>query len=461
MREEYVYLCTALSGWTDAELNQFHDALRRDRSLEYAELAKCMPNKNKAEIQVLTQALMSVTEEEIVGMDELNLIAPAKPEASIDILMQSTRHVSPSEFSFSSVIVEALENMANSLKSNERLTQTNETDPAMNIGLRYSELYSFLSALSSCRKLPWLTEPASGAVLDLLTRLVEIMKLVTEESDRLPPDSDEQRKEATDYRSAYRAASEKIVEYVGLYLACSAVIHLSFFRNPGPKQWDLDAIKQIPVAPFFVLNSVEQPASLKAIRALRQNLLGKFAKLWNLPTLPTGANPSNLRNDPSNPLFQQVVKRMSMFALNPFALPISVISPMKALVSRVCREQIPRNPDVRHLMCSLSQSLAHEPTGHLAIPTLSEVKRRYADSPLKPPQPKRRRVIDKDQLNAVPAVNPEQETPQQNASTTRNLTSLPTGWKPSDFSRRVTTEKDVVVTKATYRRFFRIRDSIL
>ncbi|KAF8572393.1 hypothetical protein P879_00324 [Paragonimus westermani] len=508
MRDECLHMFSLVEDWNDSQLDLLLEALRRDRSSSITELAQYIGTKSSTEVRALASALMSCSEEEVIGLNPTEQLAPARPESAVDIMIQVTKHICPNEFAYSKTIGEILDQLASWLEHEEKKDSESEIVPD-SFDLRYSEIYYFLSALLLNRPLPVLSEPASSAVLDLLTCIVRLIKIFHNEcpfSESKSNNKQQEDQKWKDLKAVYQSAREKIIQPVGVYLACAAAIQWSAMCSPQSVHWSDDVLSKHPVAPFFVLNSVQRPGSLRIARKLRSDLLQRFTEFWNLPRLTTDAGcSSEMSCSPENPIFKQIVRQLNKFILNPFSLPISVIDPTQLLVNELCQATTPSwAVDLQQLFSVLTPAIRPH-LSSLDLPVqLTPISTDESQSSAAP-KTKKRRICAKttvsttpiepvnnegisqpDEVSSIPATNVDRANPVRlgkKRSTTEpttetkkpcspapvsavvlsNRTPPPipssTTWKPSHYFKRVLNEREAKVTDKTFRKYILVRDN--
>ncbi|VDO88984.1 unnamed protein product [Schistosoma mattheei] len=113
-----------------------------------------------------------------MDVDEKNLQDPqitvpeVKPEGSIDILLQITRHSCTEYYNYSMALNEVLQRASTWESVECRKINKRDPDP---IYLPYAQVYRFFSSLVCGQPLPNLSDLSSGAFLDLLTWYVTPM----------------------------------------------------------------------------------------------------------------------------------------------------------------------------------------------------------------------------------------------------------------------------------------------
>ncbi|KAA3677475.1 uncharacterized protein DEA37_0002061 [Paragonimus westermani] len=290
-----------------------------------------------------------------------------------------------------------LDQLASWLEHEEKKDSESEIVPD-GFDLRYSEIYYFLSALLLNRPLPVLSEPASSAVLDLLTCIVRLIKIFDNECPFSESESNNNQQEDQKWKelkAVYHSACEKVIQPVGVYLACAAAVQWSAMCSPRSMHWSEALLKKHPVAPFFVLNSVQRPGSLRVARKLRSNLLQKFTEFWNLPRLTTEAGcPSEMSCTPENPIFNQIVRQLNKFILNPFSLPMSVIDPTQLLVNELCQATTPSwAVDLQQLFSVLTPAVRPHLSSFDLPVQLTPMSTHKSPSSAAPPAAKKRRFV--------------------------------------------------------------------
>ncbi|KAF5394868.1 hypothetical protein PHET_09844 [Paragonimus heterotremus] len=511
MREECLHMFSLVENWNDSQIDLMLEALRRDRSSSITDLAEYIGSKSSADVRALASALMSCTEEEVIGLGPAEQLTPARPESAIDIMIQVTKHICPNEFAYSKTIGEILDQLASWLEHEEKKGTESEmvTD---GFGLRYSEVYYFLSALLLNRPLPALSEPASSAVLDLLTCIVRLIKIFDNEyplSQSKSNDKQQENKKWEELKAVYHSACEKVIQPVGIYLACAAAVQWSAMCNPRSVRWSEAVLSKHPVAPFFVLGNVKRPGSLKVARILRSKLLQKFTEFWNLPKLATNVGcTSKMSCSPEDPTFKQIVKQLNTFILNPFSLPISVIDPTQALVNELCQATTPSwavdlqqlfsvlTPAIRSQLSSLDLPIQLAPTStdesQSSAPLPAAKKRRTCAKPTT----SRRQIkrVNNEGISQPDAVFPTRATnvgranpvrlgrerssmesametekpcssPSVNAvvQSSRTPPPIPSSvtWKLSHYCKRILNEREAKVTDKTFRKYIIVRDNFI
>ncbi|KAF7255535.1 hypothetical protein EG68_07796 [Paragonimus skrjabini miyazakii] len=504
MREECLHMFSLVENWNDSQIDLLLEALRRDRSSSITDLAGYIGSKSSADVRALASALMSCTEEEVIGLGPAEQLTPARPESAIDIMIQVTKHICPNEFAYSKTIGEILDQLASWLEHEEKKGTESEivTD---SFGLRYSEVYYFLSALLLNRPLPALSEPASSAVLDLLTCIVRLVKIFDNEcplSQSKSNDKQQEDQKWKELKAVYHSACEKVIQPVGIYLACAAAVQWSAMCNPRSVPWSEAVLSKHPVAPFFVLGNVKRPGSLKVARRLRSKLLQKFTQFWNLPKLATDVGcTSKMPCSPEDPTFKQIVRQLNTFILNPFSLPLSVIDPSQVLVNELCQATTPSwavdlqqlfsvlTPAIRPHLSSLDLPIqlpltsADESQSSAALPAAKK-RRTYARTTAS----RHIKRVNSEGISQPDAISPtrtnpvrlgrkrstmepatETEKPCSSASVnavfqsnrTPPAISSSNTWKPSHYFRRILNEREAKVTDKTFRKYILVRDKFV
>ncbi|TGZ60883.1 hypothetical protein CRM22_008284 [Opisthorchis felineus] len=395
------------------------------------------------------------------------------------ILIQTTRHLSGEELAFSAAIGQVIDQHAKWLGQQERSAL--KAQVALAPGLRFSDVYEFLAALLLNRPLPNLSEASSGVVLDLVSSLAELLELLRNGDVGAFP-------ELVDMRKAFEAASAKVTDCTGIFLATAAAVQLAASLNASGEDWPDDLMRTLPVAPIFVLRDVRRTTSLKATRELQRVLLRKFCGIWELPEIRDNLNSLSTSTSPANPIFGQLVKSLSMFALNPFLLPRSVINPFQSLLCKLCGQTCSRSVDPSHLvsffksvMISDLQSQSKTADPEDGVPTTSvprqtkrQKKRCYqtdpscdtpSDTPTKKVRRSRKRTTSRNEVTEDQTV---EATGTDNARTSASTLSsssivvplqLPKTGNSNQFFRRVHNRREMLVNRKTYRKHFLVRDT--
>ncbi|GAA53202.1 hypothetical protein CLF_109752 [Clonorchis sinensis] len=349
-------------------------------------------------------------------------------------------------------------------------------------GLKFSDVYEFLAALLLNRPLPYLNEASSGVVLDLVSSLAELLKLLRDGDVGDFP-------ELAVMRKAFEAASTKVTDCTGIFLATAAAIHLAASLNATGDDWPDDLMRTLPVAPILVLRDVQRTTSLKATRELQRVLLRKFCELWELPAITDNLNSLSVSTSPTNPIFAQVVKSLSMFTLNPFLLPRSVINPFQSLLCKLCRQTCSRSVDLFQLdsffksvvvsdLQSQSKTADPEddvPTTSVPRQTKRQKKRSYemdpscdtpSDTPTKKVRRSRKRTTSRNEVTedqtveATGAANAGASVSTLSSLSTVVPLHLPRNGDSSQFFRRVQNRREMLVNRKTYRKNSRRSDSL-
>ncbi|CAL8075543.1 unnamed protein product [Calicophoron daubneyi] len=435
---------SAASKWTNSELDQIIEALKRDRSFTRKELSEYVRTKSCTQVGELFSVLLSVSEEELLGVAEEGEKAFNKPEGSIDILIQSTRNISPEPFNFSLAASDVLEEYIKQIEEKKKVLSGSAV-PGSSIGLRYPDIYSFLACLMRNRPLPVLNEVGAGAVLDLLTCLVRLLKLIQDDTE-----DDSQTRITTlgkvdrsQLKLAWKNACEKITHLIGIYLAAAAASRHATSLGGINEPWDPKQLRQHPIAPFFVLSGVRLPDSLKAARALKRTLINDLASAWNFPKLQDVSLDAGWSSE-DTATHLQLVRALSMFNLNPFSLPRSVVRPFQALVDEVSQSNVSLSFCIERLSPLLFPTVdplpLDEETVILPNPVLYKMKR----SGGRKVSAKRRKEKMKrgTGTTCLPSKRPRRRGEKRIESIMRNKQ-----WKASDFFKRVGSTRDAKRTK--------------
>uniref|UniRef100_A0A095A4B3 Uncharacterized protein n=1 Tax=Schistosoma haematobium TaxID=6185 RepID=A0A095A4B3_SCHHA len=358
------------SEWSDSELSLLLSALKRDRSFSTRELAEFIQTKKKTEIRELIACLMDVDEKNL--QDPQITVPEVKPEGSIDILLQITRHSCTEYYNYSMALNEVLQRASTWESVECRKINKRDPDP---IYLPYAQVYRFFSSLVCGQPLPNLSDLSSGAFLDLLTCKK------SENSNQNSHLLIEQ------LQNANKIATEKI----GVFLALAAAIQLNS-RLCSRRGCDItENFDEHCIAPLFLLSKVKHPHTLKQTREMVEYLINRFAKLWSLPKFPCSQNGSFASegelNIQSTDLPDALFKRLSMFSLNPFSFPMEVMSPFQKILD-----------DFRH-MCSSRFSYLNRFKSilYISLPTglQHSVKRSTPSQPIKVVNQWKKRRIEK------------------------------------------------------------------
>ncbi|KER21135.1 hypothetical protein T265_15159 [Opisthorchis viverrini] len=390
------------------------------------------------------------------------------------ILIQTTRHLSGEDLSFSAAIGQVIDQYAKLLGQQERFAP--KAQRALLPGMRFSDVYEFLAALLLNRPLPYLNEASSGVVLDLVLSLAELLELLQNGDVGAFP-------ELAVMRKALEVASTRVTDCTGIFLATAAAIHLAASLNATGEDLLDDSMSILPLGPLFVLREVQRTTSLKATRELQRVLLRKFCEIWELPEIEDNLNSLSVSTSPTNPVFAQLVKSLSMFTLNPFLLPRSVINSFQSLLCKLCRQTYSRSVDVSQLTSLFKSVLFSDlqlqpktadpeddvPTPSVPPQTKQQKKRCYemdpscdepSVTPTKRVRRSRRRTTSTNQtVEVTGTANAVASAPTLSSSSTVMPLQIPKTGELSQFFRRVQDEREKLVNRKTYQKHFRVRDT--
>ncbi|TNN07654.1 hypothetical protein EWB00_007573 [Schistosoma japonicum] len=223
-----------------------------------------------------------------------------------------------------------------SILEDEECRKINKKDPDP-IYLPYAQMYRFFSSLVCGQPLPNLSDLSSGAFLDLLTCLVRILGLINTNSQKDPKTKHKNSKNqliAEQIQQAKKITTEKM----GIFLALAGAIHVyaRLCTRHGcavlPEHFDEHCS-----TPLFLLSKVKLPTTLRHARAMVECLIERFMKIWSLPKFPNSHNSSitseiDLDIKSSDDLPATLLKRLTMFSLNPLSFPMEVMSPFQNIL---------------------------------------------------------------------------------------------------------------------------------
>ncbi|THD19447.1 hypothetical protein D915_009866 [Fasciola hepatica] len=347
------------ANWSPGELDHLLSALKRDRTLDAKDLVRYVRKKSvsqvitivclfliRSQIRDLFHCILSCPEEYLTG--HANVV---RAESTIDILSETTKHMSPDSYSNHCAVSDALNQYAAELErrsqdvrnSADQDSSTSSMAPAVEI--RYSELYRFFSAATQNGPLPALNASESAAVLDLLACLVCVMQSAQNEIEisSKPNNSDvvsssTSQTEGGSLHTVWNSVSNRITEQIGIYLAtCAAHQWTPSFFSWIDQASHNALIREHPIAPYFILGESRPPKSLKATKAMMLLLIKGLVHLWSFPHLSTElqGNHSATLSDLSQKNFQLLVKRLNAFTLNPFSLTRREMAPFNRLLNTV------------------------------------------------------------------------------------------------------------------------------
>ncbi|KAH8863078.1 hypothetical protein KSF78_0002577 [Schistosoma japonicum] len=375
-------LCHVTSKWSNSELGLLLSSLKRDRSFSTSELASFLKTKSKTETREFMTSLMNVNENDL--QDPQITIPDITLEGSIDILLQTTRHSCTEYYNYSTALHEVLQRT--SILEDEECRKINKKDPDP-IYLPYAQMYRFFSSLVCGQPLPNLSDLSSGAFLDLLTCLVRILGLINTNSQKDPKTKHKNSKNqliAEQIQQAKKITTEKM----GIFLALAGAIHVyaRLCTRHGcavlPEHFDEHCS-----TPLFLLSKVKLPTTLRHARAMVECLIERFMKIWSLPKFPNSHNSSitseiDLDIKSSDDLPATLLKRLTMFSLNPLSLPMEVMSPFQNILD-----------DFRQLSSSRFKYLSRFKSVLCIAPPIEPTLKRFkSPQPIKGNQRKRRRT---------------------------------------------------------------------
>ncbi|CAH8609373.1 unnamed protein product [Heterobilharzia americana] len=392
-------------------INLLLDSLKRDCSFSISELSNFIKTKSKQSssgngnsninnIQFSTSKFHWFLDQRIISclmdVDENDLKGPEvpeiKPEGSLDILLQTTRHCSTEYYNYCIALSEVLQNT--SMWEVEDCRRINNRDPDP-IYLPYAQIYRFLSALFHGQPLPNMSDLSSGAFLDLLTCLVHILRMVKNKNKRVNQGDSAQNSFDIDMAEKIKRATEMVIEKMGIFLAlASAARFNSYFYTR--RQYISQEYNEHPVAPLHLLSKVEHPTSLKQTHFLVQHLITKFKEVWLLPSASQLLSSEDIK---SNGVPESLSKRLSMFALNPLSLPIEVISPFQKILDdfrQSCLSRFPLLSCFKSVLCNslpLEIVSAVEPPIPTSETDCSQAKRRCIKKSSNKTQSEKHRTI--------------------------------------------------------------------
>ncbi|OON19539.1 hypothetical protein X801_04593, partial [Opisthorchis viverrini] len=377
------------------------------------------------------------------------------------------RRTVPSTHPQGETIGQVIDQYAKLLGQQERFAP--KAQRALLPGMRFSDVYEFLAALLLNRPLPYLNEASSGVVLDLVLSLAELLELLQNGDVGAFP-------ELAVMRKALEVASTRVTDCTGIFLATAAAIHLAASLNATGEDLLDDSMSILPLGPLFVLREVQRTTSLKATRELQRVLLRKFCEIWELPEIEDNLNSLSVSTSPTNPVFAQLVKSLSMFTLNPFLLPRSVINSFQSLLCKLCRQTYSRSVDVSQLTSLFKSVLFSDlqlqpktadpeddvPTPSVPPQTKQQKKRCYemdpscdepSVTPTKRVRRSRRRTTSTNQtVEVTGTANAVASAPTLSSSSTVMPLQMPKTGELSQFFRRVQDEREKLVNRKTYQK---------
>ncbi|CAH8651675.1 unnamed protein product [Schistosoma rodhaini] len=378
------------SEWSDSELSLLLSALKRDRSFSTRELAEFIQTKNKTEIRELMACLMDVDEKNL--QDPQITVPEVKPEGSIDILLQITRHSCTEYYNYSMALIEVLQRASTWESVECRKINKRDPDP---IYLPYAQVYRFFSSLVCGKPLPNLSDLSSGAFLDLLTCLDRILSFVNN-SKKSENSNHNPRLLVDQLQNANKIATEKI----GVFLALAAAIQLNSRLCSRRGCGITEKFDEHCIAPLFLLSKVKHPNTLKQTREMVEYLINRFVKLWSLPKFPCSQNGSFASegelNIQSTDIPDALFKRLSIFSLNPFSFPMEVMSPFQKILD-----------DFRHMCSSRFNYLNRfKSMLYISLPIglQHSVKRSSPSQPIKVVNQWKKRRIEKSSTKSRPTI---------------------------------------------------------
>ncbi|CAH8593609.1 unnamed protein product [Schistosoma turkestanicum] len=355
------------SKWSDTELGLLLNALKRDRSFSTLELADFIKTKNKTAVRELIACIMDADEKDL--QDPQITLPEVKPEGSIDILLQITRHSCTEYYNYCTVLNEVFHRASIREDAEYRKIKKKDPDP---IYSPYSQIYRFFSSLVCGQPLPNLSDLSSGAFLDLLTCLGRILNLINTSTDS------ENANQNSQIIKQFQTAHKLTIEKMGIFLALAAAIQINS-RLCSRRGCDVtEKFDAHPIAPLFLLSKVEHPTTLKQAREMIEYLLDRFVQIWSLPKFPCSQSGSltseSELNIESTDFPDALFKRLSMFSLNPLSFPMEVMSPLQNILDdfrQLCLDRFKYLNRFKSVLCidppiqlqdSLKRSTPPEPT---------------------------------------------------------------------------------------------------
>ncbi|KAK4475577.1 hypothetical protein MN116_000854 [Schistosoma mekongi] len=362
-------LCHVTSGWSNSELGLFLSALKRRLVLcsqltkkhsievcfmEFLFVITLIDFRIKFQIREFMTSLMNVNENDLQGKPKFALRNPSN-------VLQRT-----------------------SILEDEECRKINKKDPDP-IYLPYAQMYRFFSSLVCGQPLPNLSDLSSAAFLDLLSCLVRVLGLINTNSQ-----TDQKNKHFKNQLIAEQIQEAKKIttEKMGIFLALAGAIHVNarlctrhgFAVSP-------ENFNEHCSTPLFLLSKVKLPTTLRQARAMIEYLIERFMKIWSLPKFPHSHNPSitseiDLDIKTSDDIPATLLKRVTMFSLNPLSLPMEVMSPLQNILDDFRRLSSSRFKYLSRFKSVLFISPPIEPT----------LKRSKPPQPIENNQRKRRRT---------------------------------------------------------------------